>query len=127
MFIKSLIAIAAVSSVLAIAAPAQAGVKVYLGGGFDSGYAYDGYNGYGNEGYGYEPDNFYSHPRPRYESYGISCEDGREQVRDAGYRKVRALNCNGKRYTYKARRHGDSFIVKVSRRSGDIISIEQVY
>jgi hypothetical protein len=129
MFIKSLIAVVAVASTLAVVAPAEAGVKVYLGGGFDNGYGYDGYSndGYGYDGYQtYEPDRFYE-PRPYHQNRGISCEDGARKVRYAGFRKVRVLDCDSRRYTYKARRHGEVFVVTVSRRRGQIVSVEQVY
>ena len=123
MITKTLIAAAAVSAIaFGASAPANAKVNVdlYLGG-FAPGYyepAYPVYGGYDEE---YEP------PRRRHHSYGISCEDGRDAVRSSGFRKVRAVSCSGNRYTYKARRHGDTFIVKVSRRSGDVISVQETY
>ncbi len=124
MFMKSLIAVAAVASTLAVVVPAEAGVKVYLGGGFyDNGYGNDGYSDYQPD---YQPDYFYEPPRrPKYR--GISCEDGAEQVREEGYRRVRVIECDGRHYTYKARRHGGRYVVTVSRRRGDIVSVEQVY
>lgn len=128
MFMKSLIAVAAVASTLAVIAPAEAGVKVYLGGSlFDNGYGYDGYPDYRPDYQpDYQPDNFYEPPRrPQYR--GISCEDGAEQVREEGYRRVRVIECEGRNYTYKARRQGGRYVVTVSRRRGDIVSVEQVY
>ncbi len=130
MIMKTLIAATAVAAIAAGAsAPANAKVNVDL---FVGGYN-DGYN----PGY-YEPSypvydaprrhhNEYYEPAPVYQSYGISCDEGREQVRDSGFRKVRAISCNGKRYTYQARRNGNQYIVKVSRRSGDIISVQEAY
>ncbi len=132
MIMKTILAAVAIASTMAIAAPAQAGVKVYLGGGFfDNGYGHDGYPDYRPDyqpGYepDYQPDNFYEPPRrPRYR--GISCEDGAQQVREEGYRRVRVVECDGRQYTYKARRNGGRFVVVVSRRRGDIVSVEQVY
>jgi hypothetical protein len=127
MFIKSLMAVAAVASTMAIAAPAQAGVKVYLDGGF----GYGGYQDYQPDYQpdyrpDYQPDYIYQPPR-RHQNWGISCEDGAQQVREEGYRKVRVIECDGKHYTYKARRHGGRYVVTVSRRRGDIVSVEQVY
>jgi hypothetical protein len=125
MITKTLIAAAAVSAIaFGASAPAQAKVNVDLYfGGFAPGYyepAYPVHNGGYDEEY---------RPRRRHhvESYGISCEDGRDAVRSSGFRKVRAINCSGKRYTYKARQHGDTFIVKVSRRNGNIISVQETY
>ena len=119
MIMKTLFAVAAVAATVAVVAPAQAGVKVYFGDGFYG----DGYYG-GGHNYPVYP--VYDEPQ-YHQSYGISCEDGRQQVRYAGFRKVRALDCDGKRYTYRARRYGDTFIVKVNRRDGDIISINPAY
>jgi hypothetical protein len=121
MITKTLIAAAAVSAIaFGAASPANAKVNVdlYLGG-LGPGYYEPAYPVYE------EPR--YEHRRPRYEYSGISCEDGRDLVRDSGFRKVRAIDCDGKRYSYKARQHGDTFIVKVSRRSGNIISVQQTY
>ncbi len=130
MITKTLIAAAAVSAIaLGATAPANAKVNVDLYvGGFGPGYYEPAYPVYE------EPR--YDHHRPRHgdgydsgygEGYGVSCEDGIQVVRDHGFRKVRALDCSGRRYTYKARQHGGSYIVKVSRRSGNIISVQETY
>jgi hypothetical protein len=126
MIMKSLFAAAAVTALAAgISAPANAKVKVdlYVGGYTPDYYepAYPVYDAYP--------------PRPRhyprydddYDRYGISCEEGRDMVRDSGFRKVRSLDCDGPRYSYRARRGGDTFIVRVSSRSGNIISVRPAY
>jgi hypothetical protein len=131
MISKTLIAAAAVAILaVGVSAPANAKVKVDLYvGGFDQGYYEPDYPVYPV----YEPA-----PRPRrhypryeeevdYDRYGISCEDGRLQVKYAGFRKVRALDCDGKRYSYRARRNGNTFIVKVSSRNGNIVSVQEAY
>jgi hypothetical protein len=120
MITKSLIAAAVVAAAAATAAPANAkvDVDVYLGlgDGYGPGYYAPTYPVYG------------VHARPRaHHGYGISCENGRDEVRDSGFRKVRAVDCSGRHFTYKARRHGDTFIVKVSRRNGDIISVRETW
>lgn len=122
MITKTLIAAAAVSAIaFGASAPANAKVNVdlYLGG-FGPGYYAPAYPVYG----GYDDD---YEPRRRHHSYGISCDDGRDAVRSSGFHKVRALSCSGKRFTYKARRHGDTFIVKVSRRNGNVVSVQETY
>jgi hypothetical protein len=130
MIIKSLIAAAAVSAIaFGASAPANAKVNIdlYLGG-FAPSYYEPAYPVYSEPRYEprYEP--HYEPRRPRYvESYGISCESGRDMVRNEGFRKVRAVDCDGRRYTYRARQNGDTFIVKVSSRSGNIISVEQAW
>lgn len=135
MITKTLIAAAAVAVLAAGAsAPANAKVKVdlYVGGLAPDYYepSYPVYEGgyrprrHHNENY----DNYDNYePAPVYQSYGISCEDGRDMVRDSGFRKVRAINCDGKRYTYKGRRNGNPYIVRVSRRNGEIISVQPAY
>lgn len=128
MITKTLIAAAAVAVLAtAVSAPANAkvNVDVYLGG-FGPGYYEPAYPVYSPpprpryDDYDYEP-------APVYQSYGISCEEGRDYVRDSGFRKVRAISCGGKRYTYRGRRDGNPYIIKVSRRSGEIISVQQAY
>jgi hypothetical protein len=124
MITKTLIAAAAVSAIaFGVSAPANAKVNIdlYLGG---PGYYEPAYPVYEEPRY-YEPR--YEHRRPRYVYSGISCENGRDLVRDSGFRKVRAVDCSGRRYTYRARQNGDTFIVKVSRRSGNIISVQEAY
>lgn len=132
MFTKSLIAAVAIATVAAVAsAPAQAKPKVdidvYLGLG-------DGYE----PGYYYEPEPRYHRPAPRrYEEprryveprgdYGSACEEGINEVRAAGFQRVRPLDCSGRTFTYKARKRGNSYVVTVKRKSGNIIGIEQVW
>jgi hypothetical protein len=139
MITKTLIAAAAVSAIaLGASAPANAKVHVDLYvGGFAPGYyepvqpsypVYD--NGYGDNGYddnGYQDDGYRRHHRRQTEYYGISCDDGSQAVRDIGFRKVRAIDCSGRRYTYQARRHGSTFIVKVSSRNGQVLSVQESY
>jgi hypothetical protein len=140
MITKTLIAAAAVAVLAAgISAPANAKVHVdlFVGGynpGYNPGYyepSYPVYDG-GYDG-GYRPRHHHNEnydnydPEPVYQSYGISCEEGRDQVRESGFYKVRALSCDGKRYTYKGRRDGTKYIIKVSRRNGDIVSVQEVY
>ena len=131
MITKTLIAAAAVAVLaVGVSAPANAKVKfdVYVGG-FDPGYYEPDYPVYPV----YEPEPRPRHHYPRYDdeveydNYGISCEDGRLQVKYAGFRKVRALDCDGKRYSYRARRNGNAFIVKVSSRNGNIVSVQEAY
>ncbi len=123
MITKTLIAAAAVTAIaVGASAPANAKVNVdlYIGG-FGPGYYEPVQPRYPS----YDEDD-YEAPR-RHHSYGISCEQGRQEVSYSGFRKVRAISCNGSRYTYRARKHGDTFIVKVSRRSGDIISVQETW
>lgn len=118
MFAKSLIAAAAVAVSVAgfSATQANAGVDVdvTIGGGF-----YPGHYG----GYPVYP----VYEEPVYHSWGVSCFEGKQIVRSAGFRKVQPKDCSGRRFSYFARKHGDSFIVRVSRKTGNIISVSEVY
>lgn len=128
MFVKSLIAVAAVASVVSFAATAaKADTSVSIGfgiGGFDPGYG----GGY----YGDYPDYYPRHRRHHYDDYapvrdyGVSCDEGRNAVREAGFRRVRAYDCSAPTYGYEAMRRGEYFRVKVSY-SGDIISVRPIY
>lgn len=52
----------------------------------------------------------------------ISCGEGRQVVRDEGFRRVRAVRCGGEVYRYEAVKRYRLWSVKVSARSGRIIS-----
>jgi hypothetical protein len=123
MFVQKLVktALAAAAFVgLAAASPtANAGtdVDVYFGLGGAPGWGYyeDGYYGDG-----------YRRPhRPHH--FRISCWQGRDRVQWAGFHRVRAIDCDGSNFAYKARKHGDSFVVSVSSRSGRIVSVREIY
>jgi hypothetical protein len=111
--IKTLAA-AAIASAIAIAAPAtqaEAKTNINIGVGLDFG------------GGGYYPG--YYEPYPVYEPrhvYRGGCGYAREAVRDQGFHKVRPLDCSGSRFAFKARRHGDWWLVTTSR-SGSIRSV----
>jgi hypothetical protein len=128
MIIKTLIAAAAVSAI-AFGASSNANAKVNVDlyvGGFGPGYYEPAYPVYEEPRY-YDDEPRYEHPRPRYESYRISCDDGSQAVRDVGFRKVRPIDCSGRNYTYKARRHGNPFVVRVSSRNGRVISVQEAW
>ncbi len=128
MFAKSLIAAVALASVVSFAsAPAKAGSNVdfNIGLGFGDGFYPDG------PGYGYEDDyphfiHHGHHPRPRPMYYGVSCGDGRDIVREAGFRRVTAFDCSAPTYGYKAWRDGDLYKVNVSY-NGRIISVRPIW
>ncbi len=119
---KSLIAAAAVAiSVAGISATsAQAGkwhgtVNIGLyGPGF---YGYPAYDDYGyDHGYGYGGG-----------SWGVSCGEAKWEVKSANFKKVHAVNCGGKVYTFTGWKHGDKYRIKVGRKHGQIISVSALY
>lgn len=118
----ALLAAALAAAALTATTAAKADVDVFLGLG--------GGPGLGGHGHGYGPSpGYYDDPgfyRPYYR-FRISCWEGRDSVREAGFRNVRAIDCNGSRYSYEARRRGDSFIVSVNSRSGRIVSVREIY
>lgn len=52
----------------------------------------------------------------------ISCGEGRRIVRDDGFRRVRPVRCGGDIYRYEAVRRDRLWSVRVSARSGRIVS-----
>jgi hypothetical protein len=87
----------------------------------------DGYDG----GYDQDTGIYYRHQRPRYrddndddDDYGrLSCGEARRMVRRQGFRRVQADDCSGRRYRFTAFRRGEAFSIRVSARSGRIVSI----
>lgn len=72
------------------------------------------------------------YPEPYWHGYGlvinprVSCGEGRLIVRDRGFRRVRTVECRGRTYTYLGRRHGDTFRVLVSSRTGRIVDVDPI-
>jgi hypothetical protein len=72
------------------------------------------------------------YPTPYWQGYGlvinprVSCGEGRAIVRDHGFRRVRTMECRGRTFTYLGRRHGDTFKVLVSSRTGRIVDVDPI-
>jgi hypothetical protein len=72
------------------------------------------------------------YPEPYWLGYGlavnprVSCGEGRAIVRDRGFYRVRTVECSGRTFTYLGRRHGDTFRVLVSSRTGRIIDVNPI-
>ena len=101
--------------------PAEAGSKVQFSIGI--GNPYNGhYGGHGGSSYYGGPSYYggYSDYAPR-RRYRVSCRRARHMLRDHGFRRIRARDCNGRRYSFKACRGGHWWIVKVSSRNGRIL------
>lgn len=132
MIMKSILAATAVAATLAAAAPAAEAHHhhIHLNIGI----------GLGDPGYGYPPPPpvyapppppayYPPPPPPRYydpsadyaDSYGISCGEGRQIVRESGFYHVRTVECDGQNFKYTGYRHGNSYIIKVDSESGDIL------
>jgi hypothetical protein len=116
MILKSLITTAAVAgTVLALAAPANAKSKVDV-------YVDFGGFGFHDAGYGHYDGHGYGHG-----GWRISCGEGKQKVRWAGFKKVHPVDCEGKYYRYQARKHGDWYVVTVRSKSGKISNVEPMY
>ena len=77
----------------------------YQGG--DSAYPYPGYDD--SDDYDDEEDQ-------------ISCSEGRQVVRQSGFRRVQPVRCSGDIYRYRAVRRGQIWTVRVDSWSGRIVS-----
>jgi hypothetical protein len=54
-------------------------------------------------------------------SYHISCAEGRAIVAQR-FNRVRVIECRGGIYTYRGRRHGETFQIRLNSRSGRIMA-----
>lgn len=128
---KTLIAAAAVAATFAVALPAseaKADVDVDIGIGIvPGGYYAGGYTGggYYQGGYDYDRAYGYGHGYRPYRK-GISCGTGRNIVADAGFHRVKPVDCELPGYRYTARKNGHKFVVRVNAR-GNITDIRRVY
>ena len=90
-------------------------------GGFAPGGGGGGGGGSGGWGGGFgihiNPDVFHGYADDR-----ISCREGKGILRDFGFRRVRALECGGRIFTYKAKRGNRNYRVKMRSRDGEIVS-----
>jgi hypothetical protein len=106
---------------VAITAPAQADVRVYLGVPFHPyqvgpGWRYyDGYGWYDYGRYGaFRPYNNGYYPRK------LTCNQARRMVDRNGYSKVDARDCSGRTYSFRASRNGKRHTVYVNAFTGDM-------
>lgn len=56
----------------------------------------------------------------------ISCLEGRQIVRDQGYRRIEPVKCEGNTYPYRAFRRGNVWVVRVDAWSGQIVSERRI-
>jgi len=56
----------------------------------------------------------------------ISCWEGRREVRQSGFRNVRAVRCSGDIYRYRATRRGKIWSVRLDAWSGQIVSVKVI-
>lgn len=74
--------------------------------------------------YRYYPGRGWYRHGPHRGNFGmISCQRGANIVRNNGYRNVRAIDCQGPRYTYRAVRNGKHFTLSLNARSGRLMRL----
>jgi hypothetical protein len=116
------------------AADAKTRVKigVDLGGGGCPPPYFDCYEADDGIWYGYVGDEEWPRRRGYDDDYGygddddfgrVSCRQARRMLRYRGWRRVRAEDCSGRRYTFIGWRRGDFYSIRVSARSGRVISV----
>ena len=124
MFKKSVIvATALVAGFVAFQPVEKAEAKVHIDVGIGipgPGYYGGGYYGGGYYGHGHRPSY-----RPHYR-YRMSCGKARRKISHRGFYRIRAVDCSGSRYTFKAKRHGDWYKIRLNSRTGRIIRIRHL-
>jgi hypothetical protein len=81
-----------------------------------------GYGGPGNEWSDHNRgDRGYRHMRHR-----LSHEEIRWILRDRGYHRIRFFDDSGRVYQVRARKHGETYFLVVSARSGEILSRNRI-
>jgi hypothetical protein len=114
MFTKTTIAAALISLTTLAALPAQASdISVDIGFGVPD-YSWSGGHGHGH-GHG-------QHHR----MHRLSTDEVRWMLHGSGYRHVRFFDDRGPVYQVRARRHGDTFFLVVSARTGEILSRNRI-
>ena len=125
---KILMAAGLVAAFTLSAQVAEAKVKVIIGIGGYPNYCYDRYDPFhcGDNGY-YPRHEFYDPYPPAYDPYDdydrISCDEARWSLRERGYRDIRVNSCGGRYYVFIARKHHQTYLIKISSRNGAIRSI----
>ena len=56
----------------------------------------------------------------------ISCRQGARIVSDAGFRRVRPLDCSGSQYSYRGFRRDSMFQITVRSRNGRIMNVDRI-
>jgi hypothetical protein len=104
MIAKTSIAAALISLSMLAAVPAQASdVNIQIG--------FGGGPGWSDRGHGHQM-----------RRHRLSSEEVRWILRDRGYHQIRFFDKRGPVYQLRARKHGDTFFLVVSARTGEILS-----
>lgn len=58
--------------------------------------------------------------------YRVSCSEAQDILEDRGFTRIRTVSCGGASYRFSARWKGKAYALKVSRSTGDILSMKRV-
>ncbi len=56
----------------------------------------------------------------------ISCAQGQRILRNRGFRDVRAVNCRGRNFVYRARRGNQRFEIVINSRNGRVTDVRRI-
>ena len=108
--IIGLLAAVAITGGTASLAEAKVNFKIYLGEPYYEQRMGPDYRYYDGRGW-------YRYNNNRYK---ISCGEARQIVRNKGFRSVATRECEGRTYTFFAKRNGNRFLVYVNSRTGAV-------
>lgn len=58
--------------------------------------------------------------------YRVSCGEAQDILADRGFTRIRTVSCGGASYRFSARWKGKAYALRVSRSTGDILSMKRV-
>lgn len=119
--IKSAI-IAATAAAAFVMAPAESKADVDIHFGFTA----PGFGIYTDRGHRYRHHAPRYDRRHRYRNARMSCSEARRLVRSHGFRRIRPLDCSGRVYTFRARRHGEAYRIRVNARQHSISRVRRI-
>ena len=108
--IIGLLAAVAITGGMASLAEAKVKIKVYLGESYYDQRMGPDYRYYDGRGW----------YRPNKQRANISCNEAKRIVRNSGFRDVSARECEGRTYTFVAKRNGHRILVYVNSRTGSL-------
>jgi hypothetical protein len=108
--IIGLLAAVAITGGMATVAEAKVNFKIYLGEPYYDYRVGPDYRYYDGRGW----------YRPMHQRANISCGEAKRIVRDRGFRNVATRECEGRTYTFSAKRNGYRFLVFVNSRTGAV-------
>jgi hypothetical protein len=63
----------------------------------------------------------------RLQRYRVSCKEARHILQDRGYYHIEIRSCGGRYHRFVARKFGHAYLIKVSARSGRVVSILRIW